>query len=141
LAELAKLAALKEEERGLVLTLSGSILFRSNESMLLPSAHVKLDKVAHALLTIREHNLIVEGYTDSNGSDSYNQNLSQRRANVVRDYLVQRGYPNNRITTNGKGENSPIADNSSAEGRANNRRVEIVIERNSSIYQGQTANY
>jgi outer membrane protein OmpA-like peptidoglycan-associated protein len=131
LAELAKLAAVKEEERGLVLTLSGSVLFQSAESTLLPSAQVKLDQVANALLAVRERNLIVEGHTDSQGSESYNQDLSQRRADAVRDYLVQRGYPADRIQARGKGEGSPIADNASAEGRANNRRVEIIIERES----------
>ena len=129
LAELAKLAAVKEEERGLVITLSGSVLFRSAESTLLSSAQVKLDQVANALLAVRARNLIVEGHTDSQGSASYNQGLSQRRADAVRDYLVQRGYPADRIQARGKGKGSPIADNASPEGRANNRRVEIIIER------------
>ena len=131
LAELAKLAAVKEEERGLVITLSGSVLFRSAESTLMSSAQVKLDQVAHALLAVRERNLIVEGHTDSQGSDAYNQGLSQRRADAVRDYLVQKGYPTDRIQSRGMGEGSPIANNASPEGRANNRRVEIVIERES----------
>jgi outer membrane protein OmpA-like peptidoglycan-associated protein len=129
LAELASIASLKEEERGLVLTLSGSILFRSAESTLTSPARIKLDQVAKALLAIRTRNLIVEGYTDSQGSRNYNQNLSQRRADSVRDYLVQSGYPGDHIQSRGRGEDSPIASNSSAEGRANNRRVEIVIER------------
>ena len=129
LAALAAIAAVKEEERGLVVTLSGGVLFRSAESTLLSSAQVKLDQVAHALLSVRERNLVVEGHTDSQGSESYNQGLSQRRADAVRDYLVQRGYPADRIQARGKGEGSPIADNASPEGRANNRRVEIVIER------------
>jgi outer membrane protein OmpA-like peptidoglycan-associated protein len=129
LAELAKLAAVKEEERGLVVTLSGGVLFRSAESTLLPSAQVKLDQVANALLAVRARNLIVEGHTDSRGSTSYNQGLSQRRANAVRDYLVQRSYPADRIQARGMGKGSPIANNASPEGRANNRRVEIIIER------------
>jgi outer membrane protein OmpA-like peptidoglycan-associated protein len=96
---------------------------------LLPSAQVKLDQVANALLAVRARNLIVEGHTDSQGSEAYNQGLSQRRADAVRDYLVQRGYPADRIQTRGMSEGSPIADNASPEGRANNRRVEIIIER------------
>ena len=128
-AELAKLAAVRQEERGLVVTLSGGVLFRSAKSTLLPSAQVKLDQVAKALLSVRERNLIVEGHTDSQGSESYNQGLSQRRADAVRDYLVQRGYPGDHIQSRGMGKGSPIADNASPEGRANNRRVEIVIER------------
>jgi outer membrane protein OmpA-like peptidoglycan-associated protein len=129
LASLASLASLKEEERGLVVTLSGSILFRSAEATLLPPARVKLDQVNKALLAIRARNLIVEGHTDSQGSEAYNQGLSQRRADAVRDYLVQGGYPADHIQSRGQGESSPIAKNASAEGRANNRRVEIVIER------------
>lgn len=129
LAQLASIASLKEEERGLVLTLSGSILFKSAESALLPQAQVKLDQVADALLAMRTRNLIVEGHTDSQGSDTYNQGLSQRRAEAVRDYLVRKGYPSNQIQSRGRGEGSPVANNNSAEGRANNRRVEIVIER------------
>ena len=129
LAELAAFSSLKEEKRGLVMTLSGSVLFQSAKSTLLPSARVKLDQVANALLAIRARNLIVEGHTDSQGSESYNQTLSQHRADAVRDYLVQKGYPADRIQSIGRGEGSPIADNASPEGRANNRRVEIVIER------------
>jgi outer membrane protein OmpA-like peptidoglycan-associated protein len=84
--------------------------------------------VANALLAIRARNLIVEGHTDSRGTDAYNRSLSQRRADAVRDYLIQRGYPAEHIQSRGQGEGSPIASNASAEGRANNRRVEIVIE-------------
>jgi outer membrane protein OmpA-like peptidoglycan-associated protein len=135
LAALASLASLKEEKRGLVLTLSGSILFRSAEATLLPQAQVKLDQVAKALLAIRARNITVEGHTDSQGSESYNQGLSQRRADAVRDYLIQRDYPADHIQSLGRGKGSPIADNASAEGRANNRRVEIVIERDKQVSQ------
>ena len=129
LAELAAIAAVKEEQRGLVVTLSGGVLFRSAEATLMPSALVKLDQVGNALQSVRARNLLVEGHTDSQGSGSYNQGLSQRRANAVRDYLVRRGYPADRIQARGMGEDTPIANNNSPEGRANNRRVEIVIER------------
>ena len=129
LAALAALASVKEEERGLVVTLSGSVLFRSAESTLMSSARVKLDQMATALLAIRARNIIVEGNTDSQGSEAYNQDLSQRRADAVRDYLVQRSYPADRIQSRGRGEGNPIANNASPEGRANNRRVEIIIER------------
>lgn len=128
-AELARIGAVKEEERGLVVTLSGGVLFRSADSTLLPTAQVKLDQVAKALLAVRERNIIVEGHTDSQGALSYNQGLSQRRADTVRNYLVKQGYPADRIQAHGMGEGNPIANNTSPEGRANNRRVEIVIER------------
>ncbi len=131
MAALAKLAAVKEDERGLVVTLSGSVLFRSNESALLPAAKTKLDDVGSALRTVSERHLLIEGHTDSYGTPSYNQVLSQRRADTVRDYLVHGGFPAERIRASGMGEGNPIGDNSSAEGRANNRRVEIIIERDS----------
>ncbi len=129
LADLVKLAAVKEEERGLVITLSGSVLFASNESTLLPAALDRLNKVADALLVTKERQLTVEGFTDSQGSSQYNMVLSQKRADVVRSYLISRGYPGNLIQAKGIGEDRPVGDNTSAEGRANNRRVEIVVDR------------
>jgi outer membrane protein OmpA-like peptidoglycan-associated protein len=128
-AALAKLAAVKDEPRGMVITLSGSVLFASNQATLLPAARERLDQVCDVLLTTRERNLTVEGYTDSRGSDSLNLDLSQRRADAVRDYIVQRGYGADLIKSRGFGKGSPVADNASSEGRANNRRVEIIIER------------
>jgi outer membrane protein OmpA-like peptidoglycan-associated protein len=128
LADLAKLAAVKEEERGLVITLSGSVLFASDQSTLLPAALDRLNKVADALLITKERNLTVEGFTDSQGSYEYNMKLSQNRADVVRSYLISRGYPGNLIQSHGIGEDRPVANNNSAEGRANNRRVEIIID-------------
>jgi outer membrane protein OmpA-like peptidoglycan-associated protein len=122
---LAKLAA-KEDERGLVITLSGSVLFRSNDSALLPAALTRLDQVAEALVA-KGQNVVVEGYTDSKGSASSNMSLSQRRAESVRSYLVGRGVPTDKIVARGMGPDRPIAENTSTEGRANNRRVEIVI--------------
>jgi outer membrane protein OmpA-like peptidoglycan-associated protein len=126
-AALAKLAAVKDEPRGMVITLSGSVLFASNRAILLPEARTRLDQVAEVLLTTRERNLTVEGYTDSQGSVNYNLDLSQRRADAVRSYLIERGYQGDLIQSHGLGKGSPVADNSSAEGRANNRRVEIII--------------
>jgi outer membrane protein OmpA-like peptidoglycan-associated protein len=129
LAALAKLTAVKEEARGLVITLSGSVLFRTDEAVLMPGAQARLDQVADALLTSPGRNVLVEGFTDSQGSDQYNMDLSQRRADAVRGYLVQRGYDGTRIQGRGIGEGRPVADNATAEGRANNRRVEIIVER------------
>jgi outer membrane protein OmpA-like peptidoglycan-associated protein len=122
---LAKLAA-KDDARGMVITLSGSVLFRSNDSTLLPAAQTRLDQVAEALVA-KGNDVVVEGYTDSKGSPSKNMDLSQRRADSVRSYLVQRGFPSSQIQARGMGPDRPIADNASAEGRANNRRVEIII--------------
>lgn len=113
----------------MIITLSGSILFESAKWDLLPSAQLKLNDVANAL--IKEDPLskmVVEGYTDSQGGVSYNQDLSQHRAQAVRDYLVTRGIAGDRITAQGFGLTHSIADNKSPEGRANNRRVEIVVQ-------------
>lgn len=128
-ADLAKFASVKQETRGMVITLSGGVLFVSAKADLLPSAQLKLNQVAEAL--IKEDPLskiVVEGHTDSQGSASYNQELSERRAQTVRDYLVARGIASDRVTSQGFGFSRSIADNKSEEGRANNRRVEIVVK-------------
>jgi outer membrane protein OmpA-like peptidoglycan-associated protein len=127
---LAKLAA-KEEQRGMVITLSGSVLFATNQAALLPGAQTRLDDVAGALMAARERTVLVEGHTDSRGTRDGNQALSQRRADAVRSYLVSRGYPADKIEARGIGQERPVAENATAEGRANNRRVEIVVERSS----------
>ncbi|MES1189173.1 MAG: OmpA family protein [Myxococcales bacterium] len=129
MADLAKFASVKQEARGMVITLSGSVLFASAKSDLLPAAQLKLNEVADAL--IKEDptsKIVVEGHTDSQGGVPYNQDLSQRRAQSVRDYLVSRGIASDRVTSQGFGSSRSIADNTSAEGRANNRRVEIVVQ-------------
>jgi outer membrane protein OmpA-like peptidoglycan-associated protein len=127
LSDLAKIAQLREEDRGTVISLSGDILFVTGEASILPSAQLKLNQLAEALSQTNQR-LIIEGHTDSRGSDTFNQDLSYRRATAVRDYLVGRGLPLERFGVNGYGKTRPIADNRSPEGRALNRRVEIVIE-------------
>ncbi len=124
---LSALAA-KEEARGMVITLSGSVLFASNQSVLLPEAQTRLNQVADALMQSKQRTILIEGHTDSRGSAATNMALSQRRADAVRDYLVSRGYPSDKVTARGIGPDRPIASNDSAEGRANNRRVEIVVQ-------------
>ncbi|MEO6954899.1 MAG: OmpA family protein [Polyangia bacterium] len=126
---LAKLAAVKQDDRGMIITLSGSVLFASDKSELLPGARSRLDQVAAALMATKERHIVVEGFTDSRGSDSHNQDLSKRRAESVRQYIVSRGYNGDLVTSEGMGKASPVADNASAEGRANNRRVEIVVKK------------
>ncbi len=126
--ELAKIAAVKTEPRGVVITLSGSVLFASDKAVLLPDARTRLTQVTAALMETKERHLDVQGYTDSQGKDAYNLDLSQRRADAVRTYLVSGGYPPDLIVAHGAGKALPVADNNTAEGRANNRRVEIIIE-------------
>jgi outer membrane protein OmpA-like peptidoglycan-associated protein len=128
-ADLAAFASVKQETRGMVITLSGSVLFASNRSDLMASAQAKLNEVGAALTKQdAESKITVEGHTDSQGTASYNQELSQRRAQSVRDYLVSRGIASDRVTAQGFGLTRPLADNASAEGRADNRRVEIVVQ-------------
>lgn len=129
LADLQKIAAVKQESRGMVITLSGSVLFASNESTLLPAAMLKLNEVADALIKGNpDSNITVEGHTDSQGQRQYNMDLAKKRADAVRDQLVSRGVASDRIKAVGVGPDRPIADNKTAEGRANNRRVEIIVE-------------
>ncbi len=126
---LAELAAVKEEERGVVITLSGSVLFTSAKWTLSPEAQTRLSAVAAVLLENPKRKLVIEGHTDSQGTDQDNLVLSQHRAEAVRTYLVQRGYDPSHIIARGIGEAVPVANNDSTEGRANNRRVEIIIQR------------
>ena len=129
LADLQKIAAVTKEARGMVITLSGAVLFASNESTLLPAAMIKLNEVADALTKGNpDSNITVEGHTDSQGQRQYNMDLSKKRADAVRDQLVSRGVAQDRIKAVGIGPDRPIASNNSPEGRANNRRVEIIVE-------------
>lgn len=132
MASLEQVARVKEESRGTVITLDGSVLFVSGKSELLPIAQKKLDDVAKALNDVDEsQKVVIEGHTDSNGDDAFNLTLSQQRADSVRTYLVSRGVKADRITASGKGETQPLATNATPEGRANNRRVEIIIQKKS----------
>ena len=95
----------------------------------MPSARSRLGQVAEALLKDEaDATYVVEGHTDSSGTAAVNNELSRKRAEAVRDYLVERGVPADRITAEGHGADQPVAENSTAEGRANNRRVEIVVK-------------
>jgi outer membrane protein OmpA-like peptidoglycan-associated protein len=129
MSDLARVASVKQEARGMVITLSGSVLFASAKAELLPSAQAKLSEVADALIkSDPDSKMVVEGHTDSQGPASFNQDLSQHRADAVRSYLTSHGVAPDRITAQGFGSSRPVADNNSAEGRANNRRVEIIVQ-------------
>jgi len=129
LASLRELAAVKEEERGMVITLNGAVLFVTNQATLLPIARDRLQQVVDALAETPQGNIVVEGYTDSTGAQALNEELSQRRAEAVRSFLVEHGIEAKRVRARGYGPARPVADNKSPEGRANNRRVEIVVEK------------
>jgi outer membrane protein OmpA-like peptidoglycan-associated protein len=128
IASLMELAQVREEANETIVTLSGAVLFKTGQSDLLPLAKTSLDRVAIALKELDESQMIViKGHTDSRGAEVMNRNLSQARADSVRNYLISQGVSGKRLEATGKGESEPIADNGNAEGRANNRRVEIVI--------------
>jgi outer membrane protein OmpA-like peptidoglycan-associated protein len=124
-SQLAELNA-KETDRGIVMTL-GDVLFATGKSDLKGGAAGNLGKLAVFLNRYTDRTVTIEGYTDSVGSNEYNDALSQRRADSVKDYLVRQGVASNRLVASGKGEGSPIAGNDSATGREQNRRVEVVI--------------
>jgi len=126
---LSKSLAVKADTRGTVITLSGGVLFATGQATILPGAQAQLNQVADALKTQAEHHFTIEGHTDNQGTDAINNDLSNRRANAVRDYLVVRGVAAAAITAHGVGSTQPVADNKTTEGRAMNRRVEIIVDR------------
>ena len=116
----------KKTERGLVITL-GDVLFDTNKAQLKSGSTRSLQKLADFLKQYPQRKARIEGYTDSTGGADYNQALSDRRAKAVRTSLVDMGISNDRISTQGYGEESPVASNDTAAGRQLNRRVEIVL--------------
>jgi outer membrane protein OmpA-like peptidoglycan-associated protein len=116
----------KNTDRGLVLTL-GDVLFATNKSTLNAGGTANLVKLAGFLAKYPARNAAIEGYTDNVGSEAYNQELSQRRADAVKSYLMAQGVDSGRLTSAGKGESAPVSDNGSSTGRQQNRRVEVII--------------
>ena len=107
--------------------LNADTFFDFDKDTLKPEGRQVLDQVASQVDTINLETLIAVGHTDSIGTEQYNQGLSERRAASVKNYLVSKGIPADRIYTEGKGELNPVASNATREGRAQNRRVEIEI--------------
>jgi outer membrane protein OmpA-like peptidoglycan-associated protein len=116
----------RDTPRGLVVNM-GDVLFATGKFDLKPEAREKLAKLSGIVLAHPGLNLAVEGYTDSTGSDELNQKLSEDRANTVREYLVSQGLADSSVTAKGFGKSMPVADNSTAAGRQQNRRVEIIV--------------
>ncbi len=124
-SELADLQA-KQTERGIVLTL-GDVLFDTAQATLKPGAGGTLDRLAQFMRDYPDRQVMIEGHTDARGSDDYNRDLSERRADAVRDALVERNIEAQRVRSMGLGEAYPVASNESDAGMQQNRRVEIVI--------------
>lgn len=123
--QLAELQA-RQTERGLVLTL-GDVLFETAKADLKPGAQRNLYTLASFLKDNPRRDVLIEGYTDNRGSEAYNLELSQRRAEAVRDFLVRNGIGPERIVARGYGKSYPVAPTTNEAGRQQNRRVEIVI--------------
>jgi outer membrane protein OmpA-like peptidoglycan-associated protein len=123
--QLAELQA-KQTERGMVLTL-GDVLFDTAAATLKPGANTQMDRIAQFMQKNPETKVIIEGHTDSRGSEEYNEQLSQRRAQAVQDALAMRGIDRSRVEAVGRGEAYPVASNDTTAGRQQNRRVDIVF--------------
>jgi outer membrane protein OmpA-like peptidoglycan-associated protein len=113
-------------ERGIVLTI-GDVLFATGTATLSPIADNEIDKLAAFMKEYPDRNVLIEGYTDSTGTEGANLDLSLKRANAVSDKLVDRQISRSRITTRGFGEELPVAGNDTASGRERNRRVDVII--------------
>lgn len=116
----------KPSDRGLVLTL-GDTLFATGKSEIKSGATANLDRLGDFLTEYPDRSASIEGFTDSVGSEDSNQVLSEHRAESVKRYLIRQGVQSERLSSAGRGENAPVADNESAEGRQQNRRVEVTI--------------
>jgi outer membrane protein OmpA-like peptidoglycan-associated protein len=124
--QLNSVLATSESARGLIVNMS-DVLFDTGRYTLKPNTQISLAKVSGILQAYPGLKVQVEGYTDSVGSDEYNQKLSENRANTVRDFLITQGVQPGNITAAGYGKTKPVADNATASGRAQNRRVNLVV--------------
>ncbi len=115
---------------GIKITFDSGLLFDVDKYKVKDVVEDNLEELSTTLKKYENTNILIEGHTDNTGSDEYNQKLSERRAGSVADFLVAQGVDRNRITTMGYGEAQPVADNSSASGRTQNRRVEVAIYAN-----------
>jgi len=112
----------------LKLVLNDDVSFDFNSAEIKPSFYSSLDKVNHVLSQYSSSNITIVGHTDSKGSESYNQTLSEQRAQAVRGYLTSGGVINTRLSIQGDGELQPRASNETSEGRSRNRRVELLVQ-------------
>ena len=126
--KLSRLAKVHEEARGTIVTLPGNIFFNVNKADVRPAMQEKLTEIAKALAAVPDQHLLIEGHTDSDGPSEYNMTLSELRAQSVRSILLAGGIASERIETKGYGQDRPVAPNETATGKAQNRRVEIVLQ-------------
>ncbi len=126
LAQLNQVLQTRDTARGLIVSMP-DVLFDFNKYTLKPEARERLARISGIVLAYPDLKLQIEGYTDSIGSDEYNQTLSEKRAEAVRDYIVTSGVNMNNVVAQGMGKADPVADNSTAGGRKLNRRVEMIV--------------
>lgn len=126
LAQLNQVLQTRDTARGLIVSMP-DVLFDFNKYTLKPEARERLARISGIVLAYPDLKLQIEGYTDSIGSDEYNQTLSEKRAQAVRDYIVSSSVPINNVSAQGMGKADPVADNSTAAGRKLNRRVEMIV--------------
>lgn len=124
--QLSQVLETRETAQGLIMSMP-DVLFGFDKYNLKPEAREKLAKVSGILLAYPDLKVQVKGYTDNVGSSDYNQKLSNERADTVHDFLVSQNVPSANVTAEGRGESNPVADNSTSSGRAQNRRVELVV--------------
>jgi len=121
------------EGEGIIVKFDSGILFDFDKATLKPNAKDNIAKLATSLQNNPETNILIIGHTDASGADAYNLRLSDRRADAVKTYAMANGISSARLTTEGRGETEPIADNTTEEGKAQNRRVEVVIVANEKL--------
>jgi len=138
MSQLNSVLKTRNTARGLIVNMN-DVLFDVNKATLKPGAKLSLAKVAGILMAYPDLKVQVEGFTDSTGTEEYNQQLSEERAQTVRNFLTAQGVPRDNITSQGFGESEPIASNDNAAGRQMNRRVELVVSGNA-IGQTQVPN-
>jgi len=126
--ELKEVANAKRTEDGILVDLKSSLLFSSNSAVIRPAAVEQIAKLGDILAKYPHDRIRIQGHTDSTGSAAYDEELSLRRAEAVRDVLASRGVSQRQMLVEGAGASNPIADNSTPEGRAENRRVELHID-------------
>lgn len=128
-------AEIERVGEGIKITFDSGILFDVNSAALRPEARENIRQMATTMKKYEDTEIVIQGHTDSSGSEEYNQQLSERRAKSVADYAIAQGIRSVRIVTQGFGETMPVADNSTASGKQKNRRVEIAVYANDELKQ------
>jgi outer membrane protein OmpA-like peptidoglycan-associated protein len=126
-------ATVQRAGEGIAVTFESGLLYDFNSAVVKPTAATNLTNLANSLKEYPNTDVVIVGHTDSVGTYDYNQQLSERRARAAADYLISRGVAASRIRASGLGETEPIASNSTEEGRAKNRRVEVAIVANAAL--------